>query len=68
MHDFGSRFEYPGLYDPEWVLGQIKNGFPNMSEADRATALENACLALVEAFSKIRKAEELAQQICGDGE
>lgn len=68
MHDFGSRFQYPGLYDPEWVLGQIRGGFPNMSEADRAVALENACLALVEAFAKIRKAEELASQICGPEE
>lgn len=68
MNNFGSRFEYPGLYDPEWVLGQIKNGFPNMSEAERAVALKNACLALVEAFATIRKAEELARQICGDEE
>lgn len=68
MHDFGSRFQYPGLYDPEWVLVQIKDGFPNMSEADRATALENACRALVETSAELEKARRLAREIFGDEE
>jgi len=68
MHDFGSRFQYPGLYDPEWVLDQIKNGFPNMSDVDRATALENACRALVEISAELDKAKRLAREICGTEE
>jgi hypothetical protein len=65
MHDFGSRFQYPGLYDPEWVLNQIKNGFPNMNDADKEVALKNACLALVETLGGLEKAKRLAREICG---
>jgi hypothetical protein len=68
MHDFGSRFQYPGLYDPEWVLDQIKNGFPNMSDVDKATALKNACVALIEASSELEKARQLAKEIFGTEE
>jgi hypothetical protein len=57
-----------GTYDPHFVLKQIAAGFPNMSEADRAMALEEACHALAASEQVLREVtrsvKKLAEQ-CG---
>jgi hypothetical protein len=62
---FRSRFTR-SLYDPEWVLGQIKDGFPNMSDADKATALEEACHALIFERNTLSKVEDLTCKLAAE--
>lgn len=46
MDSYSSYFRR-STYEPRFVLKQIADGFPNMSEQDRAMALEEACHALL---------------------
>lgn len=65
MRSFRSRFTR-ALYDPAWVLEQIASGYPDMSEADKATALEEACHAMLRKEDQRQKVDMLVRQIAAE--